>query len=158
MVNKLTNEQYELILKLKKEAEFTFEKYTDYRRKKHDVEKLSKAFMTYVDMIGVRKYRPKNMAVKDQHTNSKTKIFTAGELGKITKYLKEQGLIEVDAWGMYVVKWRKPTIDNNEKTKMNKCQQCGRPCYGKVCRECFESEKGGRLSSMYGARNRHNNK
>jgi len=108
LVYELTDEQRLLILKMKKSA--VHKKYDEnnkIRKSKHDISKLAQAFMKYLDLIGVEVYRTKNVGSTLEKKGMKQRMFTPGELGKITNYLKEKELIGKDDWGRYVVKWRK---------------------------------------------------
>lgn len=120
MVYSLTKEQRQLIIKMKKKAE-----HDDYceeypRKRRHDISKLSEAFMTYIDIIGVEKYKPKNLNTAQEINGFKECVFTPGELGKITTYLRKKDLIDVDEWGRYVVKWRKNDREMNMKKNLLK--------------------------------------
>jgi hypothetical protein len=109
MVLKISQEQKDEILKLKKEAEYRYQQlaYRCGRNKKHNIVKLANAFMKYVDYLGLDRYKPKHFNLRRIDVGMGDKIFSPGELGKITIYLKRENLIYDDDWGRYVVNWRK---------------------------------------------------
>jgi len=99
----LTEKQREKILEMKELAVIGETKHGDEQR---DVEQLSKAFMKLIDCIGVDGYRSRNLSKNGLRHEPNYKIFSPGELGVITKYLKRKKLIKEDKWGRYIVKWR----------------------------------------------------
>lgn len=119
MIPKVTEEQKKEILAIKKQA-----KYRDapeaidkrkgrirrrFKRQRKDI--LAKAWMKYIDYLGIDTYRAKHFNYKTYGKRQgackyKDDLFTTGERAAITQYLLEHDLIGVNAWSDYVVKWR----------------------------------------------------
>jgi len=128
MTKKLTPKQKRKILLMKEKAIYRHtqtakkRKENDYVFTRHHIEKLVEAWMTYIDMLGIKKYKSKNFYYKGSHGGSHCcytdNLFTIGERAAISKYLKENNLVEMDAWNFYVVKWR--DCNGKEKTKVDK--------------------------------------
>ena len=93
-------------MSLKKKSEYGRYNTEGKRRKRHDIKKLSDAFMKYIDFLGLDKYMPKNIHSTKINPRYKETIFTHGEIGKITRYLMKRDLIYDDEWGRHVVNWR----------------------------------------------------
>jgi hypothetical protein len=78
------------------------------RRK--SVEELAKAWMAYIDYLGLVKYRPQQFRDKTigktEYCRFGDKLFTHGERSVISRYLKGKGLVSIDRWKYYKVKWR----------------------------------------------------
>jgi len=130
----VTPEERKKILAIKKKAKYreTPKKYQKkaktikrrFRRQRVDI--LAKAWMTYIDCLGIDKYRPK------QFNYHKTKggtqclfrdnLFTIGERAAITKYLRERDLITLDDWQFYTVQWR--NNNGQEKEEAEESTQC----------------------------------
>ena len=68
---------------------------------------MARAWMMYLDYLNVKKYTPKYFSVNKEQPIYGDKLFTTGEIGTITRYLKENKLISIDPWNYYVVDWRK---------------------------------------------------
>lgn len=135
MKREVTPEERKKILAIKKKAKYRYipkniQKRTKaikrrFRRQRVDI--LAKAWMTYIDYLGIDKYRPK------QFNYHKTKggtqclyrdnLFTIGERAAITKYLREHDLITSDSWQFYTVQWRKHHGQEKEENTQQKTDE-----------------------------------
>ena len=76
-------------------------------KKKHNAQHLAEAWMKYIDFLGLDKYLPKHFSATKLNPTFRDKIFSAGEIGNITRYLRAHKLIYDDPWHRHVVNWRK---------------------------------------------------
>jgi len=87
-------------------------------RKKHNANQLAEAWMKYIDYLGLNKYLPKHFNSRKAKPIFPDKIFTAGEIGNITRYLRDNKLIYDDDWGRHIVNWRdEKEMQPNEQKK-----------------------------------------
>ena len=82
-------------------------------KKKHNAKQLAEAWMKYIDFLGLDKYLPRHFNSEKPKPAFQDKIFTAGEIGNITRYLRDHELIYDDPWHRHVVNWREKTEGAN---------------------------------------------
>ena len=82
------------------------------RRVKNTTSELSKAWMQYIDYLGVNKYVTKYFGSGKKQPIFKDRLFGSYEIGTITRYLNDKRLITKDDWDYYIVNWRPLTADN----------------------------------------------
>lgn len=128
MKREITAEERKKILGIKKKARYrdipqkikTHTKAIRRRFRRQRVDILAKAWMAYIDYLGINKYRSKQFNYKKTKGGTqclyRDNLFTIGERAAITKYLNEHHLIEIDNWHFHRVKWRDKDR-KKEKTK-----------------------------------------
>jgi hypothetical protein len=75
----------------------------------HNAEQLAEAWMKYIDLLHLDIYIPRHFSAHKNKPFFTDKIFSAGEIGTITRYLRKKKLIYDDPWRRHVVNWRQKT-------------------------------------------------
>jgi hypothetical protein len=66
--------------------------------------------MKYIDFLQLDTYVPRHFSAKKANPQFSDKLYSAGEIGTITRYLRRNKLIYDDPWHRYIVNWRKKEI------------------------------------------------
>lgn len=105
MLRRLTQQEKRKVLRLKKQGRYPVAPSQARKRHRTKIQKLATAWMAYIDILDLDRYKSQHFTAKNNEDYC-DKLFSYGEISAITRYLKEQKLIEQDPWGRYIVKWR----------------------------------------------------